>query len=89
MSLVFEERVVMHADRANPDDSKIRILGGAGTLSLKALKLKARKEALQLAVDIEAATDESYRIAAYNVRQLKNTLDTLAAALEELNDEKS
>jgi len=83
-STIFEENVILKTDPTNPDNSTVRVLGGAGSYSLKMLKLKARKEALQLARDLEAQTDDAYKAAAYNIRQLKNTLDTVAAAIEQL-----
>lgn len=75
--LVGEGVIVSH----DATDPIIAILGGAGTLPLSTLKKKAKREAKQLAEDV--ANDE-FKNSAYNIKQLANTLNTLVAALDEM-----
>jgi hypothetical protein len=65
------------------NDPEVAILGGAGTMSLSRLKKKANVEAAALANDISKG---SFKSAAYNVKQLANTLNTIAAAEEEMKN---
>ena len=64
-------------------DPEVAILGGAGTMSLSRLKKKAHGEAMTLANDISTG---SFKAAAYNVKQLANTLNTIVAAEEEMKN---
>lgn len=64
-------------------DPEVAILGGAGTMSLSRLKKKANVEVAALANDISKG---SFKSAAYNVKQLANTLNTIAAAEEEMKN---
>lgn len=63
------------------NDPEVAILGGAGTMSLSRLKKKARGEAEQLASDL---TRGRFKAAAYNIKQLENTLKTIVAAEDEM-----
>jgi hypothetical protein len=49
------------------------------------LRNKARKEVEQLAKDLAIDHGDAFRRSAYNVRQLQNTLNTIVAAYDELN----
>lgn len=64
------------------NDPEVAILGGAGTMSLSNLKKKAQGEAEQLANDVARGR---FKAAAYNIKQLANTLNTIAAAEEEMS----
>jgi len=75
-----KEGVIVGHDK---DDPEVAILGGAGTMSLSRLKKKAHGEATALANDISKG---SFKAAAYNVKQLANTLNTIAAAEEEMKN---
>jgi len=74
----LEEGVIVGHDAKDPE---VAILGGAGTMSLSRLKKKAHGEATALANDISKG---SFKAAAYNIKQLANTLNTIAAAEEEM-----
>ena len=63
------------------NDPEIAVLGGAGTMSLSRLKKKAQGEAEQLANDLARGR---FKAAAYNIKQLENTLKTIAAAEDEM-----
>lgn len=63
------------------NDPEVAILGGAGTMSLSRLKKKAQGEAEQLANDLARGR---FKAAAYNIKQLENTLKTIAAAEDEM-----
>lgn len=63
------------------NDPEIAILGGAGTMSLSRLKKKAQGEAEQLANDLARGR---FKAAAYNIKQLENTLNTIKAAEDEM-----
>lgn len=64
------------------NDPEIAILGGAGTMSLSRLKNKAAGEAQSLFHDM--VLKGNFKAAAYNVKQLANTLNTIVAAEEEM-----
>lgn len=82
-----EENVIYQLDPANPmDDTEVLVLGGAGRYTLKGLRGKARREVAQLAKDLEAEHGGAFRSAAYNIKQLANTLNTIVAAYNELTD---
>jgi hypothetical protein len=83
---LFSDNVIYRLDPENPmDDSEILVIGGAGRYSLKGLRAKARKEAAQLAHDLQTEHGQTFRSGAYNVKQLANTLNTLVAAYDQLN----
>ena len=73
------EGVIVGHDANDPD---VAILGGAGTMSLSRLKKKAQGEAEQLASDLARGR---FKAAAYNIKQLENTLKTIAAAEDEMS----
>lgn len=78
------EGVVYHLDPADPmNKSEILILGGAGRYTMAGLRKKAAREAVQLADDLTGA-DVNYRGAAHSVKQVANTINTMVAALNEL-----
>lgn len=80
------EGVVYRLDPNNPmDDSEILILAGAGRYSMKSLRNKAAREALQLSDDI-TQDNADYKAAAHNVKQLANTLNTLSSAVSEIQE---
>lgn len=80
------DNVIYRLDTDNPmDDTEVLVIGGAGRYSLKGLKVKARREADQLAKDLQSDHGQSFRGAAYNVNQLANTLRTIVAAYDQLN----
>lgn len=82
------QKVIIKLDPTNPmDDSMIAVLGGAGSWSLKGLRDKARREADELADRLKGSDHPlAFRDSAYNIRQLANTLNTIVAAYDELND---
>ena len=83
---LFSDNVIYRLDPENPmDDSEILVIGGAGRYSLKGLRAKARKEAAQLAHDLQTEHGQTFRSGAHNVKQLANTLNTLVAAYDQLN----
>ena len=83
---LFSDNVIYRLDPENPmDDSEILVIGGAGRYSLKGLRAKARKEAAQLAQDLQTEHGQTFRSGAHNVKQLANTLNTLVAAYDQLN----
>lgn len=85
-SSMFADNVIYRLDPANPmDDSEILVIGGAGRYSLKGLRAKARREADQLAKDLQSEHGQSFRDGAYNINQLSNTLKTIVAAYDQLN----
>ena len=87
MEAVVSEGVIYQLDPANPmDDTEVLVLGGAGRYTLKGLRTKARREAAALAKDLEAEHGGAFRGAAYNIKQLVNTLNTIVAAYDELTD---
>jgi hypothetical protein len=73
-----DEGVITQHDAKDPE---VAIIGGAGTMSLSRLKKKAQGEAEQLANDL---TRGLFKAAAYNIKQLENTLKTIAAAEDEM-----
>lgn len=77
---VTEDEGVIVGHDAN--DPEIAILGGAGTMSLSRLKKKAQGEAEQLANDLARGR---FKAAAYNIKQLENTLKTIVAAEDEMS----
>ncbi len=82
-----KESVIYQLDPTNPmDDTEVLVLGGAGRYSLAGLRNKARREAAQLAKDLEVDHGSAFRGAAYNIKQLANTLNTIVAAYTELAD---
>jgi hypothetical protein len=83
---LFSDNVIYRLDPENPmDDSEILVIGGAGRYSFKGLRAKARKEAAQLAQDLQSDHGQSFRGGAYNINQLANTLKTIVAAYDQLN----
>ena len=67
------------------NDTEVLVIGGAGRYSLDGLRNKARKEVEQLAKDLAIDHGGAFRRSAHNVRQLQNTLNTIVAAYDELN----
>lgn len=77
-------KVILQFDKENPmDDTTVAILGGAGSYSMRGLRMKIRRESRQLAADLSSDAS-NYRAAAYNIRQLNNSLATMVAALDDL-----
>jgi hypothetical protein len=64
------------------NDPEVAILGGAGTMSLSRLKNKAAGEAQSLFHDM--VLKGNFKAAAYNIKQLANTLNTIVSAEEEM-----
>lgn len=64
----------------------INLAGGGGTLPLGGLHKKAKAEAKEITQMIE---DDKYKVAAYHMRQLQNTLESIVAAEKELEAEKT
>ena len=82
---LFADNVIYRLDPENPmDDTEVLVIGGAGRYSLKGLRAKARKEAAQLAQDLQSEHGQSFRDGAYNINQLSNTLKTIVAAYDQL-----
>ena len=75
----MNEGVIVGHDANDPE---VAILGGAGTMSLSRLKKKAQGEAEQLANDLARGR---FKAAAYNIKQLENTLKTIVAAEDEMS----
>ena len=75
----MNEGVIVGHDANDPE---VAIFGGAGTMSLSRLKKKAQGEAEQLANDLARGR---FKAAAYNIKQLENTLKTIAAAEDEMS----
>ena len=83
--VVDSNNVIYRLDRDRPmSDTEVLVLGGAGRYSLEALRQKARREAQQLAKDLEVEHGGAFRSGAENVKQLANTLNTIVAAYNEL-----
>jgi hypothetical protein len=81
-----DEDVIYRLDKENPmNDTEVLVIGGAGRYSLDGLRAKARREAEQLAKDLTVDHGGAFRKSAHNVRQLQNTLNTIVAAYDELN----
>jgi hypothetical protein len=81
-----DEDVIYRLDKENPmNDTEVLVIGGAGRYSLDGLRNKARKEVEQLAKDLAIDHGGAFRRSAQNVRQLQNTLNTIVAAYDELN----
>lgn len=81
------ESVIYQLDDANPlDDTEVLVLGGAGRYTLKGLRNKARREADMLHNDMTSDDEDTFRKSAHNVKQLANTLNTIVAAYDELNE---
>lgn len=77
--------VILKLDPTNPmDDTMVAVLGGAGSYSLKGLRDKARREVAEMVKRLESDHPVAFRDSAYNVRQLANTLNTIATAYDEL-----
>lgn len=76
-----KEGVIVGHDK---DDPEVAVLGGAGTYKLSRLKDKAIGEARQLSNDL--AQTANFKAAAYNIKQLANTLNTIVAAEEEMKN---
>lgn len=77
--------VIYRLDREKPmSDTEVLVLGGAGRYTLSALRDKARREANQLARDLEIEHGGAFRRSAENIKQLTNTLNTIVAAYNEL-----
>ena len=86
-SELFADNVIYKLDPTNPmDDSEILVIGGGGRYSFKGLRNKARQEAAQLAKDLQADSGHDFRKSARNIEQLNNTLKTIVAAYNQLND---
>ena len=84
---VSDTKVIYRLDKDAPmDNTEVLVLGGAGRYSLAGLRNKARKEAEALAKDLEVEHGGAFRRSAQNVKQLSNTLNTVVAAYNELND---
>jgi len=81
MRLFEVERVIHQINPEDPMNPVVATLGGAGTLPLKHLYKKAERESADLAEEI--AKGQFYQ-AAYHVKQLENTLNTIRAAHLEL-----
>ena len=80
-------KVIYRVDKEAPmDDTEVLVIGGAGRYSLAGLRNKARREAEALAKDLEVEHGGAFRRAAQNVKQFSNTLNTVVAAYNELND---
>ncbi len=78
--------VIYQLDKQAPmDNTEVLVLGGAGRYTLAGLRNKARKEASELAKDLEIEHGGAFRRSAQNVKQLANTLNTVVAAYDELN----
>lgn len=71
------KRIIGH----DAKDPQIAVKGGAGSYTLSALKKKALGEIKELVADVQAG---KFKVAAYNVNQLKNTLETIAEAEDEM-----
>jgi len=77
--------VIYKLDPTDPmNKTEVMVLGGAGRYTLSSLRNKARKEAQALTTDLQAEHGGSFRSAAYNIKQLTNTLNTIVAAYNEL-----
>jgi hypothetical protein len=80
----IDESVIYRLDKQDPiNQSEIRVLGGAGRLTMAGLKRKAARETAQLAEDV-SADHADWHGAAHNVKQLSNTLMTIKTGLDEL-----
>jgi hypothetical protein len=83
--VVDHDNVIYRLDNANPmDDTEVLVLGGAGRYSLKTLRVKARREAAQLAKELESEHGDAFRRNSENIKQLTNTLNTIVAAYNQL-----
>lgn len=80
------ESVISKLDLEDLGNTEVLILGGAGSYTLQSLHKKAKVEAEALAKDIEKGLIEA---SAYNIKQLSNTLNTLVAAYNEIEQYKS
>lgn len=83
----LNEGVIMGpGEDQDPMNPRVAVLGGAGSYDLHSLKMKARREANELAKDIASSEHgQTYRSALYHIKQLENTLKTIVAAHDELN----
>lgn len=80
------ETVVYRRDSDDPmNKSEILILGGAGRYTVAGLRNKVAREAAQLA-DYVAGSDVNYRGAAHLAKQTTNSINTMVAAIDELDD---
>ena len=80
------EGVIYQLDKENPmSGTEVLVIGGAGRYSLDGLRAKARKEVVELAKDLEIEHGGAFRRSAQNIKQLQNTLNTIVAAYDELN----
>ena len=80
------EGVIYQLDKENPmSGTEVLVIGGAGRYSLDGLRAKARKEVAELAKDLEIEHGGAFRRSAQNIKQLQNTLNTIVAAYDELN----
>jgi hypothetical protein len=80
------EGVIYQLDKENPmSGTEVLVIGGAGRYSLDGLRAKARKEVAELARDLEIEHGGAFRRSAQNIKQLQNTLNTIVAAYDELN----
>lgn len=78
------EGVVYRLDSEDPmNKSEILILGGAGRYTMAGLRTKAARESAQLADDL-STKHADYHGAAHAVKQVANTINTMVAALNEL-----
>ncbi len=83
--VVDHNDVIYRVDKANPmDDTEVLVLGGAGRYSLKGLRDKARREAQQIAKELDSEHGDAFRRNSENIRQLTNTLNTIVAAYNQL-----
>jgi hypothetical protein len=79
------DNVIYRLDKDKPmSDTEVLVLGGAGRYTLAGLRDKARREAQELANDLQVEHGGSFRRAAHNIKQLTNTLNTIVAAYNEL-----
>jgi len=79
------QSVIYRLDKDNPmTDTEVLVIGGAGRYTLAGLRNKARREADQLAQDLQIEHGGAFRRSAANIKQLTNTLNTIVAAYNEL-----
>ena len=77
---------IIKLDPEDPmNNSMVAILGGAGSYSMAGLRRKARREAEEMLKNLQSDHPQAFRDAAYNVKQFANTLNTMVAALDQLN----
>ena len=83
----LDSKVIYRLDKDAPmDNTEVLVIGGAGRYSLAGLRNKARREAAEIAKDLEIEHGGAFRRSAQNVKQLANTLNTVVSAYDELNN---